>query len=347
MSIIAYENKDVKTCELEINKAGKRNEEEIIGEIRKSENIAGEEPDFLEALKNAETYAPGTEPILLIGETGTGKEVFANYIHKLCTRLHRRVDTIFRLNCACLSESLIESELFGYKKGAFTGANSDKKGIFENADKGTLFLDEIQELDKGRQGRLLRVLTNNIVVRIGDAIERKVDVRLIAATSLEEMLRGEIFERFSYIIRIPSLRNRKNDIPLLAKMFLKNLVEKNGIQKQWSSEALAKLRINTWDKNIRQLKNVVTRTYANAKGIPSEEISPDEIRFDTQSGEQKAVDALNLPDPHEGFVLNEFVQGIREKMITKAIEKAKNNKSEAARLLGLTPQALHQYLKNK
>ena len=212
----------------------------------------------------AKKVAPSSSTILILGESGTGKEVLAKYIH-FCSK---RKGPFVTINCAAIPEELLEAELFGYEKGAFTGAIKSKPGKFEIANKGTLFLDEIGDLSLKLQAKLLRVIQEKQVERLGSDHSIKVDVRILAATNKdlekevqEGRFREDLFFRLNVIpIKLPPLRERKEDIPLLTQFFLKRICEREGIEeKKLTSQAIKALLNYPWPGNIRELENFIER----------------------------------------------------------------------------------------
>lgn len=232
----------------------------------KGQEILGEHPKIQETLKMIQRVAPTSGRVLITGESGTGKELVARAIHKESGRSDR---PLIKVNCAAIPQNLIESELFGHEKGAFTGALKTRKGVFERADGGTLFLDEIGELGLDVQAKLLRALQNGEIQRVGGDKVILVDVRLLAATNrdLSEMVqagefREDLFYRLNVLtIHLPPLRERKSDIPRLAGIFLQEACEEHSLgDKTLSSEALAQLTAYHWPGNVRELHNIIERT---------------------------------------------------------------------------------------
>lgn len=226
--------------------------------------IIGTSPALLQALSELERVAEATASVLLLGESGTGKELFARAVH---LSSQRSAQPFIKVNCAAIPDSLFESELFGYERGAFTGAQSARAGWFEQADKGTIFLDEIGEMPLGMQTKLLRTLQESTIVRLGAKREVKVTVRVVAATNRDlalEVQRGtfrrDLFYRLNVIpIRLPSLRERPQDIRALAIHFLSRVNQANQRNVSLSSEALSLLEQHPWPGNIRELGNVIER----------------------------------------------------------------------------------------
>lgn len=230
--------------------------------IEKIPNMIGESKVMKDLAVIIQKVARTDATILILGESGTGKDLVAKAIHKLSTRSEKPYLAQF---CGSIPDTLLESELFGYKKGAFTGANSDKKGLLEVADKGTFFLDEIADISMALQAKLLRVLENKEIIRLGDTQIKKVDVRIITATNkdLQQLVkagafREDLFYRLNvFPIKIPSLRERRTDIPLLAKEFIKRY--SNNINISIDSSVIKKLESYHWPGNVRQLINVIQR----------------------------------------------------------------------------------------
>jgi len=308
-------------------------------------NIVGDHELFLRELKTAFTIAEYDSPILLLGETGAGKEVFARLIHCASKRAAKPFITV---NCAAFAETLIESQLFGHRKGAFTGADRDHKGCFEEADGGTLFLDELGEMPTQCQAKLLRAIQHGKIQKLGDSKESTVDVRVIAATNVdvkraveEKTLRKDLYYRLEAKICIPPLRDRRNDIPKLAHHFLERWNQKHQKQRRLSQKAIIDLMKHPWPGNVRELEGVVIRSaqLCSGKVIESENLIFDEVL--TTSG----LDAL--PEPQEGFVVNDFLSKVRGRLIEKAMKRCDGNRTKAASLLGITPQAVSQYLRSR
>ncbi|KJR46448.1 Response regulator of zinc sigma-54-dependent two-component system [Desulfosporosinus sp. I2] len=290
----------------------------------------------MQAVKHlVERVAPTPATVLIQGESGTGKELVANAIHTLSPR----VDGPFiRVNCAALMETLLESELFGHEKGAFTGAHARKTGRFELADGGTLFLDEIGELSFNVQAKLLRVLQDRTFERVGGEKTIKVDVRIITATNRdllkeaqEGRFREDLYYRLSvFPIFIPPLKERREDIPYLAEHFLKKL-RTYGQSKTFGQGVLTQLMAYHWPGNVRELENVVERmviisqgAVIGAEGVPF---------FNTPSKEEKRPGSFELPT--EGVSLEE----IEKSFLQQAMEQTGGNQSKAAKQLGLSRHA--------
>jgi Nif-specific regulatory protein len=238
---------------------------------RQIEHVVGVSQPMQEVFEQVHKVAPARTTVLLRGESGTGKEVIASAIHKLSPRKN---EPFVRVNCAALTESLLESELFGHEKGAFTGAQGQRKGRFELSNGGTLFLDEIGDISAAFQAKLLRVLQEREFERVGGSTVVKVDVRLIMATNrnLERMVqsgefRADLYYRINVVsIQLPPLRERRDDIPAMAKFFLERFNTENARTAQFSPAALRVLSNCYWPGNVRELENCVERTATMAPG---------------------------------------------------------------------------------
>jgi len=288
--------------------------------------------------------APSQSPILILGETGTGKELFARFIHRLSGRSH---EAFIPVNCAALPEALVESILFGHKRGAFTGAVTDQIGKFDVAHKGTLFLDELGELPLPAQAKLLRVIQDGLLEPIGHTKPHKVDVRIVAATNrdLRKLVRQGKFREDLYYrlnvgeVRLPPLRERRSDIPKLALHILDRLNGSLRRPKRLSPGALSRIQSHNWPGNVRDLENVIERSVLLCR---RDVLDADDLLIYEPVTYADPLDAL--PDPYEGFSLDEFLGSARKQMILKALDAAGGNQSRAARLLGITPQAVHKFL---
>lgn len=315
-----------------------------VDSVRAQLGIVGDHPAMLKALEMGAMLASSLAPILITGETGTGKELFARYVHALSGR---PLDTFVPVNCASIPEDLVESILFGHKKGAFTGAVNDHTGKFDAAHKGTLFLDELGELPLPAQAKLLRVLQDGIVEPIGQTKGHAVDVRIVAATNRElrkQIRQGSFREDLYYRlnvgeIKLPSLRERRSDIPKLVLHILDRLNGSLKRQRRLTTDALSRLQAHNWEGNIRDLENVIERSVRLNR---AEVLDASDLLITEPITYADPLDAL--PEPYEGFSLDEFLGSARKQMILKALEAANGNQSQAARLLGVTPQAVHKFL---
>jgi DNA-binding NtrC family response regulator len=289
-----------------------------------------------------EQVAPSSASVLITGESGTGKELVARTIHKMSPRHDK---PFIAINCSAIPESLMESELFGHEKGAFTGAASRRQGCFELADTGTLLLDEIGEMPALLQAKLLRVIEERAVRRLGGRKEIEVDVRLLAATNrqpqqavAEGKLRDDLLYRLNVFgIHLPSLRERKEDLPLLAQHLVIQLAEKHGRPARFlSSAAIEALQFHSWPGNVRELRNVIERAViiCSSEQVERHHFAPYPIE---QRERLRNEDTLSLP---VGTPLEE----VERQMIMRTLQKTKNNKTRAAELLGISLKTLHNKL---
>lgn len=314
------------------------------------EGLIGSSPAMRELFSMLEVVAATPSTILITGETGTGKELVARAIHHNSSRRDQRFVAI---NCGALPESLLEAELFGHVRGAFTGAVGSRPGRLEQANKGTLFLDEVGTMSAHLQTKLLRVLQEREIERIGDTRTTRIDVRVIAATNsdLAKMVkeggfREDLYYRLNVIpVRLPALRDRREDIPLLVRHFVARLgreLEPPRSDVTLSQEAMRRLMAYDWPGNIRQLENTIERALALHRGGPQIEVSalPDEVRA---QGETEQATALTLPD--HGLDLDAHVLQIERELIRLSLERTGGNKRQAAALLGLKRTTLVEKLK--
>lgn len=293
--------------------------------------IIGQSKELQEAVAMAKKVAVTDATVLLLGETGTGKEVFAQAIHNKSLRSAKPFQAI---NCSALSREILESELFGYKSGAFTGAAKDKKGLLEESDGGTLFLDEIGDMPLDLQTKLLRVLENHSFIKVGDTQTVTVDVRIIAATNKdlardvkEGRFREDLFYRLNVVvITLPPLRERKKDIPLLAEFFLKESANKTNTRVRSMSHAfIDKLQKHDWKGNIRELKNILERAVILAE---DSELTIKDLPFELQA-EHTESNGLEL-------------SVAEKKHIQKVLHYTNGNKTEAAKLLNIGIATLYR-----
>ena len=321
---------------------------EALGQKYKHPNIVAISPKMQEVLATVERVAPTNSTVLLGGESGVGKDLIARAIHE---KSRRASGPFIKINSTAIPENLLESELFGYEKGAFTGAASSKPGKFELADKGTLFLDEIGDVPAAIQVKLLRVLQEREFERLGGTRTIKVDVRLIAATNrdlraaLEDgTFREDLYYRLNVVpIDIPPLREHKEDVPGLANLFLARFAKDSGREEKIagiSSAAMQLLVSHYWPGNVRELQNVIERACALASGnqLEASDIQLDSPRNRVFSAAGATSDRDRfLPD---GMTLDQW----EDEMIREALKRAGGNKSQAARLLGLSRNALRYRL---
>lgn len=300
------------------------------------EKVLGKSKQIKEVISLAQKVAKTDTTVLLTGETGTGKEVFANAIHQ---ESKRALKNFVAVNCATFSREILESELFGHKAGAFTGATKDKKGLFGEADGGTIFLDEIGEMSLDLQAKLLRVLETGTFIKVGDTKLIKVDVRIISATNRdlskeanEGHFRSDLFYRLSvFQIALPPLRERKADIEVMARFFAKDFAKKFNITiADLQEDFLEKLCNYEWQGNIRELRNVIERTIIlNENGQLTIESLPINIQF---PAENLSSNILNSFDLHT----------IEKQHIQKVLQHTKGNKTETARLLNIGLTTLYR-----
>jgi two-component system NtrC family response regulator len=302
------------------------------------ENLIGHSKKMKELFDRAAQVAPRDSTVLILGESGTGKELLAKAIH---LNSSRRSAPFVVVNCGAIPETLIESELFGHKKGSFTGAQGDRVGKFEAASHGTVFLDEIGELSPALQVRLLRVIQEREIQKIGQTEPLKIDVRVIAATNRDLRLmledgsfREDLYYRLSVIqLHLPPLRERRDDIPLLAEHFVEQLCQRYGLPlRRLTPSAVDVLAEYNWPGNVRELENVIESAIVLGKG---EQITagyfPENVRL-----EHTRVSQIHLQIPDDGISLEE----VERELILKALEKCKWNQTRAARFLNITRKTL-------
>jgi transcriptional regulator with PAS, ATPase and Fis domain len=290
--------------------------------------------------------ASDTTTVLIEGESGSGKEVVARAVHFQSGRAER---PILQVNCAALPEHLLESELFGHERGAFTDAHTQKRGLFESAEGGSVMLDEIGDLPPGGQAKLLRLLENKTFRRVGGVQELRCDVRVIAATNvdLEERVsegrfRSDLFFRLNVVrIVVPALRDHSEDVPTLAAHFIARFNQEMKRQVRGvTAAAMEMLRGYHWPGNVRELRNIIERAFILHAGA-------DEIRPEHLTPELRKIVVTKRPDKivpnitEEGLVLDD----VEKKLIAEAMERASGNQSKAARLLGVSRDTLRYRLK--
>jgi len=308
--------------------------EQQVGKKYGFESILGESAIITEAISLAKKVAPTNATVLLLGETGTGKEVFAQAIHNGSKRAG---NPFMALNCSAFGKELLESEIFGHKAGAFTGATKDKKGLIEEASTGTLFLDEIGEMNIDLQSKLLRVLETNEFIKVGDTKSTKINVRVIAATNRnlendvkEGKFREDLFYRINvFTITLPALRERKKDIPVLAAHFLTLFSQKANTQiNSMSSEFIERLQQHDWKGNIRELKNIMERAVILATGP---QLSVDSLPIELQLINYK-------PQNLSAFDL----ASVEKLHIQRVLNHTRGNKTETAKLLNIGLTTLYR-----
>ena len=298
--------------------------------------IIGKSPPMRRLFELLPRVAQAPSNVLITGESGTGKELVARAIHRLSPR---RDNPFVVVNCGGIPPNLLESELFGYKAGAFTGATRDKKGLFLKAHQGTIFLDEIGELPLEMQVKLLRVVQEKVILPLGGTKEIKVDVRIISATNRDlakEVLKGNFREDLYYrlnviTLELPPLRERREDIPLLINHFLKKYAQKMGKEIEGISDfALKALMEYDFPGNVRELENIIERSVALETGPL---ILPENLILSRSHRKEKNDPVVILPK--EGLNLEDLLTRIEVSLLKQALERTRGNKTEAAKLLGL------------
>jgi DNA-binding NtrC family response regulator len=295
-----------------------------------------------------QTVAATSSTVLITGETGTGKELAARALHH---NSPRRGNRFVAINCSAIPETLLEAELFGHVRGAFTGAVATRQGRLEQANKGTLFLDEIGTMSPALQAKLLRVLQEREFERVGDSHTIKIDVRVIAAThsDLERMVadgsfRQDLYYRLNVIpVKLPPLRDRRDDIPLLVQHFLQKLcadLERETVT--MSQDAMRHLMAYSWPGNVRQLENIVERALAFSKGRPQIDVADLGPEIVEPRGETPRDESW-LPD--EGLDFESYIGGLELALIRRSLQKTHGNKRQAAKLLNLKRTTLIEKLK--
>ena len=313
-----------------------------------SRPLIGEEPALKKVLKLVTKVAATDSSVLILGESGTGKELIARAVHEKSPRINK---PFVPINCGAIPENLLESELFGHVKGAFTGANQNRAGRFELADGGTIFLDEIGEMPMLLQVKLLRVLQERSFEPVGGSRSVAVDVRVVAATNkdLEEEVeagrfREDLYYRLNVVeLSLPSLRRRQADIPLLCDYFNEKLETTKGRSvASFSPEAMAKLKSYAWPGNVRELENIVERLSVFCMG---EIVEVDDLPDKLLRSRSKVPSNYDLPD--EGVDLRQMVNDLEETMLRQALEKTGWNKNKAAVLLNMNRTTLVEKLKKR
>jgi len=299
------------------------------------------------AAERAAIAAASDLPVLLQGETGTGKERFAHLIHRMSARASSELVAV---NCASIPDTLAEDYLFGHAKGAFSGATGERKGMFESADRSTLFLDEIAELPLEIQAKLLRVIQDSVVQRLGTTAPRKVNVRIIAATNRDLQkevaagrFREDLYFRLEVVqIQLPALRERRGEIADLALALLRQINLRRLRPRQLTTGALLRLEQYHWPGNVRQLSNVLERSVLYAR---NDVIQPEDLIIN-ENQHDNALSA-RLPEPFAGFKIEDFLTEVREVLFIKALEACNGNQTEAAERLGVSKQAVSKFLASR
>jgi two-component system response regulator HydG len=308
----------------------------LTGEFRERwglSNIVGESPQIRELVGRVVRVAASEATVLITGESGTGKELVARALHAASRRAAR---SFVPVNCAAITPTLLESELFGHARGAFTGAVRARRGLYEEADGGTLFLDEIGETEPAFQARLLRAIQEGEIRRVGESQPVRVDVRVIAATNqdlsravAEKRFREDLYYRINVVpIRVPPLRDRRTDIPLLARHFLARLAGRVGSRKELAPAALEKLLAHDYPGNVRELENVLEQAAALSLGPV---IGPDDFAFGAVDPGPPAAATGRLAD---------VVDAAERAAIVAAVSRSPGDLSAVARDLGVSPTTL-------
>jgi DNA-binding NtrC family response regulator len=329
---------------------------EKLTEQAEMNKVMGNSPEVKKILKQVELVSPTNISVIIQGKSGTGKEVIANMIHQ---KSNRADNPFIAVDCGAIPETLVESELLGYEKGAFTGADTHKKGEFELADGGTLFLDEISNLPLAAQAKLLRVLQERKLRRIGGSKTIEVDIRIVVATNLnlldmvnEGNFREDLFHRLSeFKIVLPLLKERKDDLPVLAEEFLREAnIELNKEIIGLSSESMRRLLDYDWPGNIRELKHTIRRAVLLCD---NEYILPECLKFETNTNPCKSVDNIESSlqriikgDSTLSEIIAELNNDTEKNIIRKILEEVKYNKSKAAKVLGIDRNTLYAKIKN-
>ena len=326
---------------LELTAVASKDVQEEQSETLNRSHIIGKSQGLMEVLNTVARIARTNASVLITGESGTGKELIAEAIHINSQRVKQ---PFVKVNLGGISQSLFESEMFGHKKGAFTDATTDRVGRFELANKGTIFLDEIGDLDPSCQVKLLRVLQDQTFEVLGDSRPRKTDIRVVSATNAdlrkmvsERTFREDLFYRINLItVKLPSLRERREDIPLLARHFADRQAELNGLPRtEFSADALNFLSRLPYPGNIRELKNLVERTIL-VSGKPTLDASDFDAQYLRHDEPVKASDSSSLA----GMTLDE----IERQTILQALDRHKGNLSQVAMTLGISRAALYRRL---
>jgi two-component system response regulator PilR (NtrC family) len=316
---------------------------------RSRETLLGDSAIMQTIRSTIAKLARSQAPVYISGESGTGKELVARLIH---AKGPRNDKAFVPVNCGAIPSELMESEFFGHKKGSFTGAVSDKEGLFQAANGGTLFLDEVAELPLHMQVKLLRAIQEKAVRPVGEQKEIPVDVRVLSAThkDLARLVeaggfRQDLYYRINVIeLKVPSLRQRREDIPQLAQHIIEKLANEQGIDvPQLGQPTLGALQLYAFPGNVRELENILERALTLSDG---REIHPDDLALpesDDATGERS--DTVSIHAPPEGVQLEDYLEDIERRAILKALEQTDNNKTAAAKVLGITFRAMRYRLK--
>ena len=351
---LSFDENIIQLINEEISKANEKSKQLISflsSQVNRKEFIVAESPLTKKIISFVNRIAPSDSTVLLTGETGVGKEVLSKYIHN---HSKRRNQPFIPVNCAAIPDTLIESELFGYERGAFTGAKSSgKAGMFELADKGTIFLDEIGDMPLITQAKLLRVIETNEITRLGAEKSTQVNFRLIAATNrdlkamcAEGLFRSDLFYRLSILpIEIPPLRERREDIAPLIDGFIKKLNQKYNMSKKMCPAAIEKMEMYSWPGNIRELKNVVERMFITSPDsiLTLDESDSSFTSIINANVAEKRSDSENL-QPTEISSLHDALDNYEYKLILKTLDYCSGNVAQAADMLKMHKSALYRKL---
>jgi DNA-binding NtrC family response regulator len=308
--------------------------------------VIGQGKEFSQVLKQVELIAPTNMTVMIQGESGTGKEVICNLIHKLSLRKEQQLVAI---DCGAIPDTLVESELFGHEKGAFTGADYTKQGKFEQANSGTLFLDELTNLTEANQIKLLRVLQERKIQRIGGKKTIPIDVRIICASNVKlsdavknGKFRSDLFYRLNeFHVDLPLLKDRKDDIPILTKHFMDEANEELSKNIKIISKEAARMLLNyNWPGNVRELKNVVRRAVLLTD---TDTMQPEALSFTLIPEEDEVSENENLKEPNS---LEDATKEVEKKMIINALEQTGGNKIKAAKILQMNRKTLYRKIKS-
>ncbi|MEM7433559.1 MAG: sigma-54 dependent transcriptional regulator [Myxococcota bacterium] len=330
-----------------------REVEQLRADVEHRYEMIGESPVMSNLFAQLEKVAPTSGRVLITGESGTGKELIARAIHRLSPRADK---AFIKVNCAAIPAELIESELFGYERGAFTGAQGRKKGMFELANEGTLFLDEIGDMSANAQAKVLRALQSGEISRVGSETAIAVDVRVLAATNKnleievqEGRFREDLFFRLNVVpIESPPLRDRKGDIPLLAKGFLREFSLANGLrEKPIDEEVLTVLAERPWPGNVRELRNVAERMAI----LSGDRITVDDLPAEgvLSAGRRQEAASVAIPAPQDAtgarMTLRDYRNHVEKEYILQTLDEVGWNISKAATLLGVERTNLHKKMR--
>jgi DNA-binding NtrC family response regulator len=325
----------------------------VIGPHGKT-SICGSNPAFVQAVELARRVGSTTASVMIVGETGTGKELLAQLIHRSSRRAG---EPLVSVNCAAIPEQLLESEMFGHRKGSFTGADRDRAGLLEAADKGTLFLDELTEMPVALQAKILRVVQDGVVRRVGsEQTDSVVDVRFISATNRDPLqairdkkLREDLYYRLNVVqINIPPLRARPEDIPILANMFLKTFWARHRLRREamptFSEEALEVMCARSWQGNVRELQNLVE--YLAVVAPSGAQLQASQLPPEKEFAEVAEPNGAVTFAPNAGYHTSkeQVLASFEKKYVTRLVARASGNMSRAARLASVDRTTLYRLL---